>query len=133
MMDGTFERARLQVCEISRKLFLQDPASGGLVPEDDNSLAYAGHYSFAEGEPVEQGVTSPVQVTLRARCTFCHGDGLTQLMTFAIVRAPHSHPPPVKQLNSSEHETAKLAIEQKEKLKEFQALLAYFDRRTVRH
>jgi hypothetical protein len=133
MMDGTFERARLQVCEISRKLFLQDPASGGLVPEDDNAPAYAGHYSFAEGEPVEQGVTSPVQVTLRARCTFCHGEGLNQLMTFAIVRAPHSHPPPVKQLNSSEHEIAKLAIEQKEKQKEFQALLAYFDRRTVRH
>jgi hypothetical protein len=138
--DGTFERARLQVCEINRQLFLREPASGGLVQEDNNSRAYGGHYGFAEGEPVGQGgpnlsmmVTSPVQVTLRARCAFCHGDGLTQLMTFAIARAPHSHPPPVKQLNSSEHETAKLAIEQKEKQKEFQALLAYFDRRIVRH
>src|ERR1700722_921924 len=133
MMDGTFERARLQVCEISRTLFLLDPASGGLVPEDDNSPAYAGHYTFAEGEPVEQGVTAPVQVTLRARCAFCHSDGLTQLMTFAIVRAPHSHPPPVKQLSANEHETARLAIAEKEKRRDYQALLAYFDREIPRH
>jgi hypothetical protein len=140
MMDGTFERARLQVCEISRKRFLREPGSGGLVQEDDNSRAYAGHYGFAEGEPVGQGgpslsaeVISPIQVTLRARCSFCHREDLTQLMTFAIVRAPHSHPPPIKQLNSSEDETAKLAIEKKEKQKEFQALLAYFDQRAARH
>ncbi len=138
MINGTFERARLQVCEISRKLFLRDPESGGLVQEDANSLAYAGRYGFAEGEPVGQGstnlrrmVTSPVQVTLRARCAFCHGDDLTQLNTFAIARPPH--PPPVRRLNPSERETAKLVIEQKEKQKEFQALLAYFDRRTARH
>jgi hypothetical protein len=138
MMDGTFERARLQVCEISRKLFLRDPPSGGLVQENDNSRAYAGHYGFAEGELVGQGspnvrtiVTSPVQVTLKARCAFCHRDDLTQLNTFAIARPPH--PPPVRRLNPSEHETAKFVIEQKEKQKEFQALLAYFDRRRARH
>jgi hypothetical protein len=136
MMDGTFERAKLQVCEISRKLALRDPASGGLVQEDDNSPAYGGHYGFAEGEAVNQGpnlpvlVEPPLQVTLRARCAFCHGEDLTQLMTFAIARF---HPPPVRRLNSNEHATAKLAIERKEKQKDFQALLAYFDRRTVRH
>jgi hypothetical protein len=41
--------------------------------------------------------------------------------------------PPVKQLNSKEHATAKLAIVEKEKRREFQALLAYFDRETPRH
>jgi len=140
MMDGSFERARLQVCEISRRLFLEEPGSGGLVQEDDNSRAYAGHYGFAESEPVNQGspdgsttVDAPVQVTLRVRCAFCHGEALTQLMTFAIVRPPHFHPPPVKILNSNEHETARLAIKEKEKQKEFQALLAYFDRRMARH
>jgi hypothetical protein len=138
MMDGTFERARLQVCEISRRLFLREPESGGLVLEESNSPAYAGHYGFAEGEPVDQGdpdqrsqVASPIQVTLRARCAFCHGDGLTQLNTFAIVRPPH--PPAVRRLNPSEHVTAKFVIERKEKQRDFQALLAYFDRRTARH
>jgi hypothetical protein len=113
MMDGTFERARLQICEISRKLFLQEPESGGLVQEDDNSPAYAGRYGFAEGEPVDQGgpdqrtlVAPPIQVTLRGRCAFCHRDDLTQLNTFAIARPPHWHPPPVRRLNSNEHETA---------------------------
>jgi len=141
MMDGAFERARLQVCEVSRKLFLQDPASGGLVPEDDNSPAYAGHYGFAEGEPVGQGgpnlnltAIAPVQVTLRVRCAFCHGEGLNQLMTFAISRPPHpKSSPPVKQLNSNEHETARLAIAEKEKRRDYQALLAYFDREIPRH
>ncbi len=134
MMDGSFERAKLQVCEISRKLFLLDPASGGLLPEDDNSRAYAGHYGFAEDEPVGQGVPAPVQVTLRARCAFCHGEGLNQLMTFAIARPPHpKSSPPVKQLNSNEHETARLAIAEKEKRRDYQALLAYFDREIPRH
>jgi hypothetical protein len=134
MMDGTFERARLQVCEISRKLFLLDPASGGLVPEDDNSRAYAGHYSFAQDEPVGQGVPAPVQVTLRVRCAFCHGESLTQLMTFAIARPPRPRSsPPVKQLNPKEHETARLAIAEKEKRPDYRALLAYFDRETPRH
>jgi hypothetical protein len=68
---------------------------------------------------------------VRVRCAFCHGDDLTQLNTFAIARSPH--PPPVRQLDPSAHETAKFAIEQKEKQKEFQGLLAYFDRRTARH
>jgi hypothetical protein len=140
MMDGTFERTRLQVCEISRRLFVRQPESGGLVPEEESSRAYNDRYSFAEGEAVTQGpnlpmlVEPPVQVMLRARCAFCHSDGLTQLNMFSMARPTRiRRSPPVKQLNSKEHATAKLAIVEKEKRREFQALLAYFDRETPRH
>jgi hypothetical protein len=140
VIDGSFERARLQVCEISRKLFVREPESGGLIPEEESSPAYNGKYAFAEGEAVNQGpdlpmlVEPPLQVTMRARCAFCHGDGLAQLNTFSIARPrrPQSSPP-VKQLNPNEHETVKLAIAEKEKSRDFQALLAYFDRHTARH
>lgn len=132
MSDGTFERARLQVSEISRKLFLRSPESGGLVPEDEGSRTYNDRYSFAEGDPVGQGgpnlsllLASPVQVTLRARCAICHGDALTQLNTFAIARPPH--PPPVRQLNQNKRETAKFVIAEKMKRKDFAGLRAYFD------
>jgi hypothetical protein len=129
--DGTFKRASLEVCEISRKLFVGDPQSGGLVSEDESSPAYNGMYGFAEGDPVGQGgpsvsllLTSPVQVTLRARCAFCHGDTLTQLNTFGIARPPH--PPPVRQLNPAENTAAEFVIAQKRKEKDLEALRAYF-------
>ncbi len=135
--DGTFKtigglkRAWLQVCEISRKLFVRDPQSGGLVPEDENSPAYNGRYSFAEGDETSQSgpnsrivIDPPLQVTLRARCAFCHGDTLTQLNTFAIARPPH--PPPVRQLNRAENTAAEFVIAQKRKEKDFEALRAYF-------
>jgi hypothetical protein len=140
MIEGSFERARLQVCEISRKLFVREPESGGLIPEEERSPAYLGRYAFAEGESVNQGpglpmlVEPPLQVTMRARCAFCHGDDLTQLNTFSIARPPRPQSsPPVKQLNPNEHETAKLAIAEKEKNRDFQALIAYFDRHAARH
>jgi hypothetical protein len=131
MADGTYQRASLQVCEISRKLFVRDPQSGGLVSEDENSPAYNGRYGFAEGEQTGQSgpnspivIEPPLQVTLRARCAFCHGDTLTQLNTFAMVRPPH--PPPVRQLDPAGNEAAKFVIAEKQKQKDFAALRAYF-------
>jgi hypothetical protein len=78
--DGTLKRTSLQVCEISRKLFVREPGSGGLVPEDDSMPAYDQGYGFGEGQAVNQGpdasilVETPIQVTLRTRCAECHGD-----------------------------------------------------------
>jgi hypothetical protein len=134
-IDGTFERARLQVCEISRRVLLRDLNSGGLVPEDDSSRAYSGHYAFAEGEAVGLGpnlaelVEAPIEVTLRARCAHCHNEGLTQVNTFAIARGPRpSNSPPVRQLNPAGYETANFAIAEKMKRGDFESLRAYFNR-----
>jgi hypothetical protein len=129
---GTFKRTSMQVCEISRKLFMRGPESGGLVPEEDRMPAYDQGYGFGEGQFVNQGanasivVEPPIQVTLRTRCSKCHGDTLTQITTFAIARPPHNVPP-VRQLNPAAAETANFVIAQKMRRRDFEALRAYFN------
>jgi hypothetical protein len=130
---GRLKRTSLEVCEISRKLFVREPRSGGLVAEAESTPVYGGGYGFAEGEqtgPDAPVVSPPVQVTLRARCAFCHGDDLTRLNTFSIARPPQAPHPPVKQLNRAAHETANFDITQKTKDKSFEGLHEYFDGRT---
>lgn len=112
---------------------MREPRSGGLVSEAESTPAYGGGYGFAEGEqagPDAPLVSPPVQVTLRARCAFCHGDDLTQLNTFSIARPPHAPRPPVKQLNRAAHETANFDITQKTKDKSFEGLHEFFDENT---
>jgi hypothetical protein len=136
---GTFKKTTMQVCEISRKLFVSKPDSGGLVVEDDNSRAYLGHYTFAQVQARPASATSsspgttlispPVQVKLRTRCAQCHLDDLTMIRTFAIGVPPHA--PPVKQLDPAADEIARFDIERKMKQDNFQALLTYFARQTA--
>jgi hypothetical protein len=141
---GMFKRTSMQVCEISRKLFVSAPETGGLVSEDENSRAYLGGYTFAEAGAEFPGanpgsnfsanttiIKPPVQVKLRTRCARCHLDDLAMIRTFAIGFPPH--PPPVRQLNTAENDAARFDIAQKGKEGDFQALLAYFDRRASRH
>jgi hypothetical protein len=120
----------MRTCEISRKLFLQDSQSGGLVAEDANTPAYlsnGGSYGFAEGQlmPVpNQSWGEPIRVKLRSRCAACHGENLAQLMTFSVIRPPH--PPQIRQLSAAGTTVADLDIHLKRRQKEFQALLGYF-------
>lgn len=137
---GIFKRTTMQVCEISRKLFVSAPESGGLVFEDDNSRAYLGHYTFAQvqSRPASgasnaagtEVISPPVQVKLRTRCAQCHLDDLTMIRTFAIGMPPH--PPPVRQLDPADDEIAKFDIGRKLKEENFRALLAYFDHQRTR-
>ena len=129
--EGVFKRTAIQVCEISRRLFLRDPGSGGLVEEEENSPAYAGNFTFASNYfMVGMGqfqVGPPVQINLRTRCVMCHFDSnLTQVRTFSIAIPPH--PPRVKQLNPAAHEEADFDIAAKKKRNDFQSLHGYFDR-----
>ena len=118
----------VRTCEISRKLFLRDPVSGGLAAEDDDTPAYlsnGGSYGFAEGlDVLNQAWGEPIQVKLRTRCAACHGENLTQLMTFSVVRPPH--PPQIRRLNPAGTEVADLDIHIKQRQKDFQTLFGYF-------
>jgi hypothetical protein len=129
---GVFKKTALQVAEISRRLFVREPASGGLVLEDETSpiyLASSGNdYTFAptQIERTEPYASPPVQVKLRTRCAFCHGDNdLTFLMTFGFNDVPR-HKPPVRQLDAAGREAADFVITQKSKQNDFEALLRYF-------
>ena len=128
-----FKRTTLQVAEISRKLLAREPESGGLIPEEEtapNYLSSSGNdYSFASVQfaRAEPYNGAPVQVKLRTRCGFCHGNNdLTFLMSFGIARPPHFRMPPVRQLDAAGHEAADFVMEQKSKRTEFKALREYF-------
>ena len=120
----------MRTCEISRKLFLQDPDSGGLVAEDDNTPAYlsdGGGYGFAEGQLMtvsDRPWGEPIQVKLRTRCAACHGENLALLMTFSVVRPPH--PSHIRQLEAAGNTVAELDIHIKRRQRNFQALFGYF-------
>jgi hypothetical protein len=128
--QGTFTKTSLKVCELSRKLLLRVPGSGGLISEDENSPVYFGGYEFASGgfefTSGEFRVGPPIQIRLRTRCSFCHGKSLKQVLTFSIALPPHA--PSLRQLDPAAHEEADFDIEQKKKEKDYQALRDYFDR-----
>jgi len=125
-------KTTVKVSEISRRLFMRDPNSGGLVAEEESTPAYlsdGGNYGFAEGQLMpghQPEIMEPVQVMLRTRCAACHGDDLQQVMTFSIARPPHAALPPVKQLNPAKTEAADFDIAAKRKQQAFAALLKYF-------
>lgn len=127
---GSFKTASVQMAEISRRLFISDPASGGLAPEAEDSPAYfpvAGNdYSFASPQVSVEG--PPIQVHLRSRCAFCHGDDLTQVMTFNIALPPRFLTPPLRQLDPAANREADDVVSRKRGRREFRALTAYFDK-----
>jgi len=125
---GAIEHANILACEISRRRLLSDPASGGLVPEADDSpvfLPMAGNdYTFASRQTMKDG--PPVQVHLRTRCALCHGEDLRQVMTFSFKMPPHFRVPPVKRLDPQGHEAADFVISEAKKRRDFNSLRPYF-------
>jgi len=124
-------KTTMRVCEMSRKLFLQSPDSGGLVLEKESTPAYlsdGGSYGFAEGQLVPGGstISEPVQVKLRTRCAACHGENLAQMMTFSIARPPKAQAPPIRHLNPAAAEVADIDMANKRRSHAFQALREYF-------
>lgn len=126
---GSLKAAKVQMAEISRRLFISDPASGGLAPEAEDSPAYfpvsGNDYSFASPQVIVEG--PPIQVHLRTRCTFCHGDDLTQVMTFSIALPPRFLTPPLRQLDPAANREADDVVSRKRKRREFKSLDVYFE------
>jgi hypothetical protein len=126
--SGALKSTKIQVAEISRRLFTADPASGGLAPQAENSSAYfpsAGNdYTFAS--PQIAASRPPIQVHLRTRCTFCHGQDLTQVMTFSIALPPRLLTPRIRQLDPAAHQEADYVASQKQSRKDFKILRTYF-------
>lgn len=131
--SGTFQKTSVHTYEFSRRLLLDQPATGGFEVQDENSPVYlsnGGSYGFAEQVAFSangsDGPHLPVVVKLRTRCAHCHDENLTLLMTFAFIQPPHTSLPPVKELDPSAHQAAEYDIAQKSKRAEWHALHAYF-------
>jgi hypothetical protein len=125
--DGKVLRAELNQYELSRRLLLAHPESGGLESIDPmapiylasggNDLDFASDYHLV--------VDEPILVRLQTRCTACHGLNTEAVFTFDIPRArpPRSAPPaPVALLKAPDNEHARYVIRRKVERPDFKAL-----------
>ena len=122
--NGSFLKTSIAQYELSRRQFITSPRSGGLVAFDDTSPTYlpeAGNdYSFGSLQRNNQGVGSPVLVTLRSRCVACHGEKVTHVFT---LKTHHQPPfPPVTYLNHPNNDRAAYVTKQKIERDDFKAL-----------
>jgi len=110
-----------QQFELSRRKLLTEPMSGGFVKFSANSPSYlstAGNdYDFAT--PLYEA-GAPVLVALRTRCTQCHGNSLTHVITY-FMHIPQPAPT-VRILKSLDHEHAFYIAQRKAQRKDFSSL-----------
>jgi hypothetical protein len=125
----SFARAtEIRDCELSRKVFIGHPESGGLVEQNEREPAYrpigGNDYGFASQVVCANKVEPTVVVTLRERCAFCHGDQLTDMMTFRM----HALFPlqPVRQLDPLLNLVADQVLSRKVERPDWKALQLYW-------
>lgn len=128
--QGAVEKTQVGVYEVRRKL-LRDGASGFLAQDGEDATAYlaagGNDYSFASPTVMSRG--APLVVKQRTRCTMCHGDDLTGLMTFAMaLPTKEGLGPPVRQLNPAGHEAAEFVISKKVGREDWKSLGKYFQK-----
>ncbi len=118
-------KTELSQFEISRKLFLSDPKSGGLLALDDKAGSYLpssrNDYAFASTQFNHTGSGAPVYTTLRTRCVSCHWPDVRTIFTFSFhSREPR---PPVEQLNPTDNKHGNYVAHRKMERDDFKALL----------
>lgn len=122
------DKTRIGVYEINRRL-LRDAASGFMAADGEDAYfpAAGNDYSFAS--PNGASRSAPLVVKQRTRCTMCHGEDLTGLMTFSMAVPPNEGlGPPVRQLNSAGHEAADFVISKKMGRGDWKSLGKYFQK-----
>jgi hypothetical protein len=120
---GRATGAEISVLELSRKLLLASPETGGLAAYDQESPAYlpvAGNdYGFATRPRLE---AEPVLVPMRERCLSCHSRGVGNLITFAFHIDPKQPKPHVDRLKPADNAHAKDVASRKMAREDFRAL-----------
>jgi len=117
--DGRLSKTRVAEFDLSRRVMLTDPSSGGLVRLGEASPAYlasAGNdYEFASGIDSSDGRPRdiPILGSLRARCVGCHGANVGNLFTFSR-QDPQSGE--IRVLNRGISEHAEYVVTQKKSL-----------------
>jgi hypothetical protein len=129
--EGAFVRTDLKLGELSRRLMLSDPTTGGLMPEDENSPAYlssGGEYGFASPVSIEPNDNnpSPILAKQRTRCSLCHDTDLTTLMSFNFARPPRTESDPITIFVPAAHQAADYVISRKLKRPDWRLLHACF-------
>ena len=115
-------RAEAKKYELSRRLLLTDPGSGGFVKSDEKAPAYLASAGNDLGFATPMlGTHIPLLAALRTRCAQCHSPSLSHQMTFSI----HDFPPvpPVTILDSTQNERALYVAKLKEQRSDYKSLL----------
>ena len=93
--QGAVEKTQVGVYEVRRRL-LRDGASGFLAQDGEDATAYLPRRAMItvslRRTVMNRG--APLVVKQRTRCTMCHGEDLTGLMTFAMAVPPKERPGP---------------------------------------
>lgn len=117
------DKARAEVYEWSRELYLKQPQSGGLKRIGEDEPAYlptAGNdLTFASAHSDGKGDEWPILAPLRSRCVSCHGEQLQIVMTLNR----HSTVSPIRHFNARENDHSHYVAEQKMQREEFKTLL----------
>ena len=117
--------AEIPQYELSRRLLLASPSTGGLVGLEANTPAYlpiAGNdFSFATAPQLDG---DPVLAPLSRRCAMCHGagPGVGTLMTFSVHKKRDRPMPHVDRLVSARNLHAGDVAKRKMALEDFKAL-----------
>ena len=121
---GAFIKTEVEEYELSRRLLMNKPASGGLVGSDDRAPIYlpeAGNdYGYASIQRNQRGDGLPILATLRSRCIACHGQDVAAVFTFSS-NLPQPFPP-VAQLNPLSSDHAFFVAHRKMEREDFRAL-----------
>jgi len=109
--------------ELSRRLLLTEPSSGGFIEHDENSAAYRAIAGNDYGFATPMRLNAPaVIVKLKTRCASCHGKSLATLMTYSLQDPPELQPP-VTILDVLKNQRGRYTADEKEKREDFKALL----------
>src|SRR5262249_31180064 len=115
-------RTELNQYEMSRKMLIMNPETGGLISfgeSDPMYLPIAGNdYSFATPQRDKHGETSPVLGTLHMRCAICHGRPNAPTV-FTFNKHTFESVPPVEMLRQPNDIHARYVADRKAKREDF--------------
>jgi hypothetical protein len=124
--QGKFKTTTVAQYELSRKLLLADPSSGGLIRLAADEPAYlpssGNDYTFASPTLLEKTSGPAILGNLRRRCESCHGVGATSIFTFLMQDDPRHPPVPVRQLRPADDLHADYVATEKMKRSNFKSL-----------
>ena len=124
--QGKFKETVVTQYELSRKLLLANPSSGGFIRLGADYPAYlpssGNDYTFASPTLGEKTRDFPILGYLRRRCESCHGPDITSVFTFMMHDDPRRSPPPVRQLRPADDMHAAYVATEKMKQTNFKSL-----------
>ena len=122
--QGNFKASTVEEFELSRRLMLTDPRTGGFVHRTADEPAYlpngGNDFTFAPPMTVTREAKPPILGTLRRRCEACHFE--TSVFTFQMIQIPGRRLPQLRVLHQAADERALYVAQKKMQSRSFKSL-----------